>query len=350
MNSRERVLTAIDHREPDRLPMFRPNDIKTYEPYPAPLQEFLDAFEFDRLAGVGGIVGGPSTKRELPGEVFEDSYGCRFQYKGVGLPYCIHSPLADAETVADVERFPWPDPEAPGLVRPDARERAREVHERGEFATAVGVEMLFHRYEYLRGFEQHFLDLKLNPDLHRAIADHVHHLNTTMVLRLLEEVGDYVDLVTTGDDLGSSTAPYVSPEDFRRHFKPYYADLVGRVKARWPHVRFYLHSHGQIMPLVPDLIECGVDVLNPVLPLDNMDPVVLKRDFGDRLAFEGGIDIERIVPFGTLAEVEEHTKHVIDLLAPGGGYLFKAQAISALMPPENIIRTYEVAVEHGAHG
>ena len=105
-----------------------------------------------------------------------------------------------------------------------------------------------------------------------------------------------------GDDFGWSLAPYMSPADFHRLVVPYYADLVGRVKSRFPHCKFYLHSHGQIMDLVPDLVACGVDVLNPILPVDHMDPVQLKGEFGDALCFHGGIDVEHIMPFGTVGE------------------------------------------------
>lgn len=346
MTSRERVLRAINHEEPDRLPVFRPNNIPTYEPFDPRVQEFLDTFAFDRLAGVGGIAGSPSARRDLGDGLSEDAYGCRFQYKGVGGAYCVHHPLAEARTVADVERFDWPDPDAPGLIAEDARQKATAVREQGEHATSVGVETLFHRYHYLRGFQQWMLDIKLHRDIHRAIADRIYHINSTLVMRLLEQVGDLVDVVSTGDDLGHSTAPYMSPADLRTHIKPYYAALVGGIKERWPHVRFYLHSHGQIMDFVPDLVECGVDILNPILPLDGMDPVRLKDGFGDRLAFEGGIDIEEVLPFGTLDDVREHVRRVIGILAPGGGYLFKCQAISPLIPYGNLRLAYDLALEH----
>ena len=347
MTSRELVLRAVSHQEPDRLPLFKPNIIPTREPFAESVQHFLDTFEFDRLAPLGGIVGGPSGRRELPDDASEDGYGCRFQYKGVGGPYCVHHPLAHAETIQDVERFDWPDPDAPERIAPDAREKARETREKGEHATCVYVETLFHRYHYLRGFDRWLMDMKLNPEVHKAIADRIYRVNSTLVMRLLEQVGDYTDIVCTGDDFGTSRAPYMSPADFRAHIKPYYRDLIARIKARFPHVKFYLHSHGQIMDLVPDLVDCGVDILNPILPLDNMDPVRLKRDFGSRLAFEGGIDIEHILLFGTAAEVEEHVKSVIDILAPGGGFLFKAQAVSPLIPPRNLIETYRTALEYG---
>jgi len=349
MNSRERVLLAINHQEPDRLPVFKPNIIQTYEPFSEETQRFLDTFEFDRFQGIGGIRANPAKKEKRDDGLLEDGYGCRYQYKGVGLPYCVHSPLANATTVDDVERFAWPEIDATHLVAPDARERARAIRAQDDYATNVGVGMLLHQCQYLRGFDQSMIDIKADPDLLKAILDHVYRINSTLAMALLEEVGDYVDIVSTGDDFGTSLASYMSVDDFRTHIKPYCKDLFGRIRQRFPHIKFYLHSHGQIMDLIPDLIDCGVDILNPILPLDNMDPRRLKRQFGDRLAFQGGVDIEHIMVFGSVQDVEKHVKDVIDVLAPGGGFLFKAQAISPLIPYENVKRAYDLAVGYGSY-
>jgi uroporphyrinogen decarboxylase len=309
--------------------------------------QFLDEFGFDEFTTVGEVVGHPSERTEVSEDRFVDGYGCRYEYRGVGLPYCVHSPLAYAETVADVERFQWPDPEAPGLIAPDAREMARAIRERTERATVVGVPPIFHQYHYLRGFEEWMLDVRLKRGVHEAISAHIGHIHSTLLMRLLAEVAEYADIVTAGDDFGWSAAPYMSPGDFRTLVKPHYVDLIGRIKARYPHLKFYLHSHGQIMDLVPDLIECGVDVLNPILPMDNMDPVLLKREFGRDLCFHAGIDVEHILPFGTVQDVRDHVRRVIDILAPGGGYWFKAQVISPVIPAENVIAAYECALDHG---
>jgi len=350
MDSRERVLLALHHQEPDRVPLFAPNVMQTREPYDERVREFLGRFPFDRFTHLGGAIDHPSEKREVSTDTFVDGYGCRYEYRGVGLPYCVYSPLAAAETVADVEAFAWPDPEAPGLIAEDAREQARILHDRGESVTSLGLPPIYHQYHYLRGFERWMLDVRLNPGVHEAISSHLIHIHGTLLMRLLEEVGDYVDIVSGGDDLGWSLAPYMSPADFRTLIKPHYRDLIGRIKGRWPHIKFYLHSHGQIMDLVPDLIECGVDILNPILPLDHMDPVQLKREYGDVLCFHGGIDVEHILPFGTVDEVRQHVRQVIDILAPGGGYWFKAQVISPVIPPGNVIAAYEAALEYGQYG
>ncbi|MBN1401381.1 MAG: hypothetical protein JXA74_11125, partial [Anaerolineae bacterium] len=121
MNPRQRVLMATGHQEPDRIPIFSPNIMDTAAPYDPGLRRYLDAFPFDDLASVAGYVGAPAEKVEQPDGSFLDGYGCRYRYMGVGLPYCIHSPLAEAETLAEIEAHPWPDPEAPGLIAADAQ-------------------------------------------------------------------------------------------------------------------------------------------------------------------------------------------------------------------------------------
>jgi len=321
----------------------------TRAPYDPRVTHFLDTFGFDRLVDLGGLARHPSDRTELSDDVLVDGYGCRYTYRGMGLPYCTHSPLAAAETIADVEAFDWPDPDAPGLIAPDAREKAAAIGAESEHVTTVALAPLFHQYHYLRGFERWMLDVKLNPGVHEAIAERLHYIHSTLLMRHLDQVGEYADVVTGGDDFGWSSAPYMSPADFRRLIKPHYASIIDRVKSRFPHIRFYLHSHGQIMDLVPDLIECGVDVLNPILPLDNMDPVQLKQAYGDALCFHGGIDVEHFLPFGTVDEVRDHVRQVIDVLAPGGGYWFKAQVISPVIPTENLLAAYETAYEYGRY-
>ncbi len=266
---------------------------------------------------------------------------------GVGLPYCTYSPLEQAESVADIEAFDWPDPES-CLIKEGARKEAEEIYRNKTYATMAHAGQLFHRYHYLRGFEQWMIDVKMNPSVHRAIAERIHHINKTLVMRLLDEVGDYTDMICAGDDFGWSSQPYMAPDDFRTLIKPYYHDLISTIKSRFPHIKFYLHSHGRIMDYVPDLIECGVDILNPILPMDNMDPLELKQNFGDQLCFHGGIDVEHILPFCSESDVRDHVKQVMDILAPGGGYWFKVQAISPIIPPENVLAAYETAQNYGS--
>ena len=178
MNSRERVLCAINHGESDRVPIFSPNLISTYEPLDPRVQHLLDTFPFDRFENLA-FIEGPSRRRELPGELYEDGYGCRYQYKGVGLPYCVFRPLAEAQTVDDVERFPWPDPMSPGLLQTDARNAHASYAPPRPMPPSSTWTCSFTNTPTCGALTNGFIDLKLNPSLHRAIADRIHHINVT---------------------------------------------------------------------------------------------------------------------------------------------------------------------------
>ena len=154
MTSKERVLNAVNHREPDRLPVFRPNIIKTYEPFSKETQDFLDNFGFDTLVGLKYTARlEPKFRTDVEDGVNEDDFGCRFKYMGVGNPYCIYHPLAHAQSIGEIERFPWPDVVKSENVESEAVEHAKDVRNSAAFASAISVGSIFHQYHYLRGFE-----------------------------------------------------------------------------------------------------------------------------------------------------------------------------------------------------
>jgi len=201
----------------------------------------------------------------------------------------------------------------------------------------------------MRGFNKWLLDMKFNPEIYEAIASKICDIRLRLSLNLLKEVGEYADLIQMNDDLGSTNGPFMSIQDFRKFVKPYYERLIRGIKEEYPKIRFWLHSHGAIMKLVPEFIDLGIDVLNPILPGDNMNPNVLKRKFGRNLCFDGGADVEYVIPFGTVKQVKEHVKEVVEILAPGGGYIFKVQMISNLVSYENLSAAYNTAMEYGRY-
>lgn len=348
MTSRERVLTAMDHQEPDRLPVFRPFIIPTEEPFDKKTQQFLDTFDFDQFLYFT-FWAGPSRNRELPDGTLEDGYGFIHRYTIGGNWHELHHPLEYAKSVDDVEHFAWPKAEDSELNMEQLRRYASDAREKAEYATAVYAGHLFQRYWMLRGFNQCFIDMKLSPELYLAIADRIYDIESTMVRKILAEIGEYTDFVMLNDDFGTTQAPFMSLQDFQTYIKPYFKKIVLMIKGEHPHIKIHLHSHGHIMALLPDLVDCGIDVLQPCLPFERMDPIEMKRDYGNRLSFDGGIDIERVLPFGALDEVREHVTGAIGFLSPGGGYLFRAQVISPLIPYENIITAYQIALEVGQY-
>ena len=260
-------------------------------------------------------------------------------------------PLAEAKSPADLKgvRLPdWPDEELEVL-----HQTARQLYEETEYAI-VGTHGggLFQNGHSLRGFEQWMLDLGGDPEMAEAVLDLMLDQNLRTMRAYLDAVGDYIQVVKVGDDLGTQTGPFMSLAMFRRLFKPRYREFYGYIKQRCPHLHIYLHSCGAVSQFIPDLIECGVDILNPVqISAAGMDPVRLKAEYGDRLTFwGGGIDTQRTLPFGTTDEVRAEVKRLMDIFAPGGGFVWgTVHNIQAKVPAANIAAMFESVQENRAY-
>ncbi|HID17814.1 TPA: hypothetical protein EYP26_05935, partial [Candidatus Bathyarchaeota archaeon] len=183
-----------------------------------------------------------------------------------------------------------------------------------------------------------------------ALLDKILELYIGFYDRYLSEVGDYVEMVEVGDDVGAQTGPIISPALLRKYIKPrwkkFYDFIHGKTKARVFH-----HSCGSVYIFLNEFIEAGVDVLNPIQPrAAMMDIGKIKREVGDKLALHGGIDIQRILPYGTTADVENEVKRVLKAAAPGGGYVLAgAHNIQADTPPENVLAMFKSALKYGSY-
>jgi uroporphyrinogen decarboxylase len=167
---------------------------------------------------------------------------------------------------------------------------------------------------------------------------------------LLDEIGDVVDIVGEGDDYGTQQSQLISPDQFREYYKPHFVRVLSFIKEKAPNVKILFHSCGNVRPVIPDFIEMGVDLLNPVhITATGMEPRQLKKDFGKDIVFwGGGVDTQHILPNGTPAEVKEDVKRNIDALAPGGGFVFSTvHNIQAEVPPQNIMAMVEALKEIG---
>jgi uroporphyrinogen decarboxylase len=168
----------------------------------------------------------------------------------------------------------------------------------------------------------------------------------------LAELGDLVDIVTYADDYGTQTSQIISPDMFRRLIKPRVKILFETFIKSAPHAKRFFHSDGNVRPLIPDFLEIGVDILNPVhIRAKDMDPADLKRDYGQDLAFwGGGVDTQGVLPHGTPREVRDDVRRNIEALAPGGGYVFNTiHNIQADVPPQNIIAMWQALQEYGEY-
>jgi uroporphyrinogen decarboxylase len=257
------------------------------------------------------------------------------------------SPLADAESPADIARYHFPDPiDEARFV--GLREMAEQVRAEGRAFVLGGISAgMLEMGLWLRGFENFFCDLAGNCPLAEALCDVIIERKMRYWDKALARVGDLVDVVQEGDDYGGQHELLVSPRLFRQLFKP-------RLRQLFTHHAFlFFHSCGSIHEIIPDLIEVGVDILNPVqVAAAQMDSRRLKREFGDLLSFwGGGVDTQQVLPRGTVQQVRDEVRRRIDDFAPGGGFVFNpVHNIQADVPPENILAMREALREFGVYG
>ncbi len=207
---------------------------------------------------------------------------------------------------------------------------------------------LFEWASYLRRMDNYLMDLAAEPARAEALLDKLVEIHLAGLDRLLPVLGDNVDLIQLGDDLGMESGPFFSPRVFRTLFKPRYKVIVDHVKKLKPDLTVFLHSCGSIYALLGDLIEVGIEVVNPVqISAKNMTPAGLKREFGSDITFwGGGCDTQHVLPRATPQEVRDHVRRNIDTFAPGGGFVFnQVHNILSEVPPENIVAMYEAAME-----
>lgn len=382
MRPRERVLAALEHREPDHVPLdiggtdVTGINVNTYrallpmlgEPVPddIPILDtvqqlaVVDESVLQRLdAHCRAVFPNSSSKWKLEierNEVdsrFKDEWGIVWRRpEPYGYYYDLAiQPLAGA-TVEEIAAYPWPDPLDPAR-RKGIADLTKRLHEDNEYAVILSgitgggpMEMS----AWLAGFENFFVACIAEPEVAEALLDAALEIKLKFWQALLAEAGPFVDIVSESEDLGMQDRLLVSPEIFRRMIRPRLQQLFAAIKAAAPNVKILLHSDGAILPILPDLIEIGVDILNPVqVSAEGMgDTAFLKREFGRDLTFWGGIDTQRILAFGTSQDVRDEVHRRIDDLAPGGGYvLASVHNIQADVPPENVIAMWQAWRDFG---
>jgi len=375
LTPRERLLTALSHREPDHVPRDLGGRVTgiTIVAYDA-LKAFFGLEEQNEVIDHKQQLARPSeevlqrlgidTRYIMPGaprgwerQVSEDSTGYSYvDVWGIGLRMpkenghyfdMVSHPLAGL-TVEDLNSYPWPDPQDPGLTE-GLREEARRLSEQTDYAL-VGdpSSSLFERAWYLRGFQNFMIDLVTDERFAAALLDKLLELRMAGLQNFLEEVGDYIHVLRLGDDLGQQGGPLIAPPLYRRLVKPRQRELIRFIKQRTDAYIFY-HSCGSVVEFVDDLIEIGIDILNPVqVSAQGMEPARLKAKYGDHLTFWGGVDSQRVLPYGTPEEVREDARRRIEQLGAGGGYVLDAvHNIQPDVPPENVVAMYGAAeIEH----
>jgi uroporphyrinogen decarboxylase len=313
-----------------------------------PDDAILCRFDVDaRPIVLGTPLGRP--ERKLSEDTLLDEWGVTWakhggsHYINSDGPFC---DLADP-TLQDLEKAEWPDPADPGRYQ-GLRHRAKKLHEETDYAVILNFGVgLVHQCQYIRGFGTWLEDLLLRPVFAEALIDRVVDIWIEIANRALEEASDYIDLVMYGDDIATQNATLFRPSLYRQMIKPGHKAMADAIK-RYSKPIVY-HSCGAVYPLIPDLIEVGIDALNPVqVSAANMETARLKREFGRELSFWGGVDTHKVLPTGTPAEVREEVKRRIDDLHNHGGYVLSAvHNLQPEVPAENIVAMYEAALEYG---
>lgn len=381
MNSRERVNLALNHQEADHVPLdiggtgvsqihvTAYTNLRNYLNLPARdaniifVAEQLAEFETDiaeRLETdfVFVLPQAPSSYELVfhdlgEYEAYTDEWGIGWKKPKQGGFYydMYHHPLATAETLADFKAYQFPDPlddQRYLNLRPEveaAVERDKAVVLAGPGAGILEI------YAWLRGYEQFYMDLALNHEFVAYMLDRLVEFKQAYWERVLADLGDMVVVACEHDDLAGQRALLFSPETYRNLIKPRHKKLFHFIKEQAP-VKLFYHTDGAVRPLIPDLLDAGVDILNPVqFTAANMSLKELKQEFGQDLVFWGaGVDTQGVLGTGSPEEVKADVKRNIEALAPGGGFIFATvHDIQANVPPENIIAMWEAWKTYGLY-
>lgn len=347
MTSRERVLTAFAHREPDRVPAWCGASPEFWAKAKQELQledEALRVRFGDDFRRVSARYAGPEFPLS-PGAASRTVFGVERHGMGYGQP--LNHPLADA-TLAEIHDYAWPDPAWMEV----SHLRAEALAHHGEYAILGGDWSPFwHDAIDLLGMENLCLKMYSEPEIVDAVIQHLADYYAAVSRRIFDAAGDAIDIFFLGNDLGSQTGPLLGPELFRRFILPHLRRLIDLGHAYG--LKVQLHCCGGFAPLIPDMIEAGLDALQAVQPCcRGMDLRTLKAEFGDRIVFNGAIDSQRVLIEGTPESVRERTREVLEIMMPGGGYVAGAShdAILVETPLENVVAMFDTIREFGGYG
>ncbi len=382
MTSRERVLAALNHEQPDRVPIDLGGNqtgihrnaymdlldhlgiqdevqiMDAVQQLATPCEAVLERLRVDTryiAAGAAADFKGGIEINERDGRTWHDlvdEFGVRWSMPDDEPLYMdiTHHPLANA-TMDDIKATPFPRGDDPGRFV-GLRDQALAIRNNTPYACVSGISgVVYEICWYMRGLEQWFCDMLTQPEICEAVIDQTLKFWMDWFRVFLDEVGDVVDVIMIGDDLAAQSGPLFNPDIYRKIVKPRHKQLVQYIRSRTK-AKIWYHTCGACRVYIPELLDNGIDILNPVqISAVNMDPTDLKTTFGKDLVFwGGGIDAQHVLPFATPEEVREHVRQNVTAFKPGGGYIFNnVHNIQGGVPPENILTLFDAAHEFGAY-
>jgi len=365
MDSRERTFLALDHQEPDRVPI----DCWLSSGMKARIQrelnlsydELLDRYDVD-LRYIDGPRYVGKSRSTGTGSVDIDFWGVQRQEIRVGLGgqssdaaesynEVMVSPLERLRSVAEIGDYSWPSPD--WFDYTDIERQCDAVRDRGRVVVFIGdrenrVAQLKPAM-YLRGYEQIMVDMVESPEIAQEVFRRISGFYLEYGRRILEAANGKIDIFCTGDDFGAQNGPLISTEMWNDFLKDGFAQYIGL--GRHYGARTMHHTCGSVSALVPTLIECGLDILQSLQPeAADMDPGVLKDRYGDRICFQGGISIQDVLPRGSADDVRNHARAVLETMMPGGGYIAgTSHNIQADSPVSNVLALFSAYHEFGIY-
>ncbi len=345
MTPKERWLAVLQRQQPDRLPMdywATPEATRTLMTHlgVASTTELYAKLHIDHLVTVTPDYIGPA----LPAD--QDIYGCRYQevaYENGTYSECIGHPLAAYASVAEIQaNYTWPSADWYDYSTIPAQVEGLDI-----YPVRGGGSEPFLTYCQLRGLEQAYIDLVINPEIVHYCLDQLFSFAYANTTRIYESIPDRVNISYVAEDMGSQTSLLFSPQQIHTFLIPRMKRMIDLAHSAGAYVFF--HSDGAIRRIIPDMIDAGIDVLNPIQwRCSGMERLGLQRDFGEQLIFHGAVDNQQTLPFGSPEDVRAEVIENIHILGADGGYIIgPCHNIQANTPPENVIAMYEAGYKYG---
>ncbi|MCP4398996.1 MAG: hypothetical protein GY801_17060 [bacterium] len=363
LTSKERIQHSIDHCEPDRVP----THINANQPvvqhlkhalHVSTTRELLRALHVDIFDMRGIDIRGDSSV--MPRYVGPKDTGIPADWSGNitelwGIKEIVMDtedgptitqaefPLAEANSVEELERYCWPSPD--WFDYADLRQRLEEWT---EFAILCSGCSVFQHPTYVRGMDKLMLDMASNPDMANFVFDKFTDFYYEFYRRIFEQAGALIDIFALADDLGMQNSLLIGPRMFEKFVAPRLQRMTEL--AHQYDIKLLLHSDGDIRKIIPRLIELGLDILDPIQP-EAMDPLMVKKEFGSQLCLRGGISAQQILTQGSVDDVVAETQRIMTHLSPGGGYILAPghPVLTVDIPTENILAMYDTAFKYGGY-